>query len=269
MNRLFQKIFSCIDAFLQVVGSFLLRRFEGRTAGQVLVLLICLTTAVIGVALILPGGSENPMAHFEEFRVATFYSVAQLLACSALAWAVFRERQREGNQAPKAPFRLRSLHLWVVISFGFLFLAADDLLLIHEIIDKLIHLVGGIEETTATDKIDDYIIALYAIAALAVLCGFRREFLKFRSLWPYFLAGFLCLGGTIALDLKLTDSLIPLVPTWETILSEPWIGVWEESFKLYGGSFFVAAFYGSYLKVATAKAETAPASGPVSGAGND
>ncbi|MEM9283189.1 MAG: hypothetical protein AAGA96_15305 [Verrucomicrobiota bacterium] len=250
MNLLL-KALSLIDSGLRRLGGILLSAFRGKTTGQVLLLILGVNGALIGLGLILPDAAEDPTEHFKEFRFLTFFSVLQLLACAALAWMVFHQRHEPSASPRPVRIRIQLTHLWAFIALGFLFLAADDLLLIHEITDKLIHVVGGIKETTATDKIDDFIIALYGLGALALLWMFRREFLPFAKQWAFFVGAFLCLAATIALDLELTTSLIPLIPGSQTLLSDPWRGVLEEVFKLFGEAFFLVAFYGCYLQATT------------------
>lgn len=58
--------------------------------------------------------------------------------------------------------------VWAIIASGFLFLAADEVLRIHENLDQLIHYVFGLKETNLTDRIDDLIVGMYGLVGIGV-----------------------------------------------------------------------------------------------------
>jgi hypothetical protein len=75
----------------------------------------------------------------------------------------------------------------------FAFLAADDLFLIHENIDKVIHWIfGGDAKDHLTKHLDDMIVLVYGIIGAIIVWRRRSEVLNLR----YFVAG---MGTALAL----------------------------------------------------------------------
>ena len=78
--------------------------------------------------------------------------------------------------------------IWLLMAFGFFFLALDDAIKIHENIEKVVLKHFELAETAVSDRLDDVIIALYAAIGAGVLYICRSEFvgISFCSVicWP-------------------------------------------------------------------------------------
>jgi hypothetical protein len=124
---------------------------------------------VIGLTLALAHG--DPDRGFGEFQPFTIYTVALLAICSFVCGQCAR-------LTAAGPRRL-----WVLMAFGFAFLAADDLFKIHEGIDHLINRALGIDpEHSLADHCDDAIIVVYAMIGLAIVYRERRHVFQ---LWGF------------------------------------------------------------------------------------
>lgn len=100
----------------------------------------------VAVCVAFLGVSDgNLLKHFEERGFLTSIFVFQLLMISLLSLMVFWIlNNREKNEGFSWQ---NSSILWVIIGFGFLFLAIDERYKIHEKIDYRIHDIFSIQET--------------------------------------------------------------------------------------------------------------------------
>ena len=103
---------------------------------------------LVGAALAGATLADSPQRLFGEGDPITALSAAYLAGTAVLAWLLYRSRSRHRRPGD------RSL-VWLFVSAGFLFLAADDLFRVHERTDGAIHDWLDISETSLTDRIDD------------------------------------------------------------------------------------------------------------------
>ena len=184
---------------------------------------------------------------FEDGGFITYFSVIQLFILSYIAGKTFNIRRQAFQSAPwKSP-----IAIWGIFSLGFSFLALDDLLMIHEFFDKIIHKLWQLQETGITDRIDDAIIALYGIVAIALLVSYRQELKQYRSALPAAVAAFGLLFAMVAVDTltnrnEILEMLFP-ASTVEGI--QTWIFTVEDGLKLLAEGFYVAAAH-HCLKIA-------------------
>jgi hypothetical protein len=129
------------------------------------------------------------------------------------------------------------------MSCGFLFLALDDLIMIHEKTDKLIHQLLQIKETAISDKIDDIIIICYGIIGIYVLYYYRNEMKQYIYGISYFISGFILLFTMSGFDIITNSKEIAFVSAWYY----PWLCVAEESLKIFSEGMFAAGFYVCFL----------------------
>ncbi|MCL6282329.1 hypothetical protein M3P21_02210 [Ruegeria sp. 2012CJ41-6] len=176
---------------------------------------ITTTKNIIGASLflsllfVLIGYHKGDISdQFSEGKPGTIVSVLLLLAISVTCFRIYILRRRTAANWLQHP----SL-VWLLIASGFLFLALDDALKIHEGIDKSIHAMSEMTETSFSDRLDDAIIGVYALIGAIVLYVFRSELTLYRFLAPYLLAGFAVLILSIALD---TASNGPGFALWVT-----------------------------------------------------
>jgi hypothetical protein len=130
-------------------------------------------TFALIVALVWHGASAHgkPAWHFGEAHAGTYYSGVLLAASAALSLAI----ARRARGRPLARF-------WLVACAGFLFLATDELTLIHEGVDKWIHArLGWSPDDPITDHLDNAIVILYGLIAL--VWGFRYRDALLRLRW--------------------------------------------------------------------------------------
>ena len=207
-----------------------------------IVLLIDLAVIAGAVVYFAMGGK----ALTGENSILTWVSALQLLAVALLCWLIFQIRNRD----IESRFSLQNTRLiWGLIAAGFVFLFADETLKIHEGTDKLIHSIFSIEETGLTDRIDDFLILVYAILGLAVLFAYRREFLAIMR--PHFWMlywGFALLFVMVAFDVLTNrdDILINFMDADQAKVTGTWLSFVEEGSKILASGFFVGAFYAGW-----------------------
>lgn len=113
-----------------------------------------------------------------------------------LITSVICRRILDLRRPPGAPMFRGPTRIWALISLGFLFLAFDEALSIHEGIDSLLHGILSIEETDLTDRLDDLLILVYAIIGAILIYFHRSEFRLLARQYGFLFVGFafLCVG---------------------------------------------------------------------------
>ncbi len=191
--------------------------------------------------------------HFSDTRLVTLYSLFQLLATAYISFLVFKSLEKESSlqwrQNPSArPF--------FITAIGFLLLGFDEVLSLHENMDRLIHIVLRIKETPLTDHIDDIIVLIYGIIAIFFIKDFVKEFRRH----PYMVG--LIVGGFIAFfTMFCFDFISNNEETFMYFFGElgyhdmrhkkDIFSMIEDSFKLLGESFFLAAFVAAFADIKT------------------
>ena len=182
---------------------------------------------------------------FEDGGFITYFSFVQLCLLSYISYKVFRERALGLMFFWRYP-----LTVWLLISAGFAFLALDELFMIHEWMDKTIHVIGRFPETGLSDRIDDLIVGLYGLTAIGVLVHYRCELKKYRQVLPYVVIGFTLLFLMVGVDvLTNRDDILRAIFSREIAASiMSWAFILEESLKLFSEAFLVIAAYLCYRK---------------------
>ena len=190
-------------------------------------LVIGLNVLAITVALAIH--QLTGVNHFEEKGFVTVVSTVQLLVLAALAWRTYRWRTHV---------------VWLLAAAGFVFLAADEALRIHEGIDKLVHSLFNIQETGLSDRLDDLIMGFYGLVAVAVLVAFRDELRRCRARTGLLAWGFLAVLVMVALDAltNRNDVLALLVGPGRAEVWAESLGLVEDSLKLVAQALFVLVF---------------------------
>ena len=164
---------------------------------------------------------------FREGAVFTWVSFVILVGIAVLSLLIFRARHRSillrDWRSPHA--------LWLIIALGFFILAVDEVMEGHEKLDRLIHWVVGIDETSVTDGLDDIIVFAYALIGIVALFHYRTEIFT-DALLP-FAAGFAFLFLMVVLDLLTNrgDILLWLIGDVSNDIWV-WLKVSEDTFKL-------------------------------------
>lgn len=209
--------------------------------------MLLLNFLAIAVALAIGLSRGHPADQFGESKFITKFSALQLLTVGWLAFSIFKARR---DPVGSSLWRSNAF-LWALIACGFVFLAIDELLKLHERTDKAIHFLFNLRETALTDRIDDAIIGLYGLIGLGVLWYYRAEFKLFRPAIPYFVGGFILLFAMVAVDLfaNAKDIIPALVEKQQVKIVMSWLTALEESLKILGEAVFVLAFYRVFRQV--------------------
>ena len=182
---------------------------------------------------------KTPGYYFRERAFVTYVSGLQLLA---ITYITYRIRQ---ITIKNHHFLQQNSQFWTMVTVGFLFLALDEMLEIHERIDLLIHDLLAMEPTSVTDMIDDLIVGMYLLFALIILVKNYQQIKVFKQSFSWFKVGLGLSLLMIILDLTTNNTLII-----EKFISDPqksrligsWISVGEETCKLLAGGMFAVGF---------------------------
>ena len=155
-------------------------------------LLLLLGGLVTGLSAWAGYRQNDLLLYFDEGSILSWLSGLQLLSVAVIAGAAYRLRRQQ-----QTSWRSPQL-LWLLVTIGFFFLAADELIQIHESIDLSIHRIWQLQETGLTDRIDDALVGAYGAIAAVIAYGFRHEIKRYRHLWPLILCSFgvMCLMVT-------------------------------------------------------------------------
>ncbi|RIL05294.1 MAG: hypothetical protein DCC75_11830 [Proteobacteria bacterium] len=177
---------------------------------------------------------------FGEGDLMTWVSTLALLACGSIAFRIWQARRAQSAEED----RRNKTIVWRYLGFGFFFLAADELLRIHESFDRQLHKLLGVRPTDFTDHLDDLIVMLYGVAGLYLLIWGISEIKRYLSV------KFLLLGAALFGTLTVTlDFLASAKWLWKTQFEDlptvqftiDLIDVMEEMCKIYSEIFFVGA----------------------------
>lgn len=175
------------------IPRLLIDRIARLPAWQFVGLMVALAALVVLIAILVLGHS-----HYElliESGATTAISAINILVAASLAWLIYLRRQGQpqgeargqerASPATPTSFDLRSpASFWALLAAGLLFLAADELLYIHERIDWLVHDLLDKEESDLSDSLDDVVVVIYACLGLACLWYYRDELRRNADLWP-------------------------------------------------------------------------------------
>lgn len=176
--------------------------------------------SVVGGVILPP---RNPARLFDEWRPFTIYTVILLGICGVVCAQCTRLA------------RDRSRGAWALMAIGFWFLALDDLIQIHEELDRIVnHAVGLDPNATLPDLLDAGIVVLYGIAGVLALFYYRRRFFRFTG----FTTG-IARAAAAAVAMVILDVLGELVSSQ---VAEALVGILEDSFEALAVSYFFWTF---------------------------
>ena len=201
--------------------------------------LLFFDTVMIVLAIYLGVSTANPLKFFEEGQFLTWISAFHLIATAVLSFMILLN-SCQGQK--KSSIRFPGT-VWIFIAAGFLFLAADELLQLHEKADALIHSVLDMKETRMSDRIDDLIVGFYLMAGAGYLYGYRRELFRYLELYPFIITGFVI--SIIMVFLDMYTNLAPGDWISPTIYR---LSIAEDALKIYAELFFFMAFYDAAQK---------------------
>ena len=176
---------------------------------------------------------------FDENGVITLLSVCQLLTIAFISCAVWKERNGPG------PIRWKAKTLiWLIMAVGFLFLALDEKVLIHEGLDRDVHKILHMQETGWTSRIDDFLVGLYGIIGLVTLWFYSKEMPRFPPRLLFLAAGFTALFLCVAADASSSrpDFFTWLVGEQSAHLFQETAEIIEEGCKVLAEALFLTGF---------------------------
>ena len=208
------------------------------TVKKVLVLTISINAIFIGIGVLI---GKTPEQYFsKEASYITWVSFFQLLYIAYLSLAIFKLRNK------KKAFWQNPALLWGIIAFGFLFLALDEVIRIHENLDRIIHRSFHIRENAFSDRIDDAIIAVYAFIGIGTLCLYKEELKIFRSTLLLFIIGFAFVFLMVGAEMIVNrNDILPVLFSSKEIVHFLYSAfkVLEEALKLFAEAILITAFY--------------------------
>jgi hypothetical protein len=177
---------------------------------------------------------------FREGRPMTWASFFQLILVAAIAREIWIAVDHSRSELCRGGAKL-----WRLMWWGFLFLACDELLKIHETVDHRICDLFNLDSSGSADHIDDVIVGLYGLAGAAILLRYWREALRLRAAPWYFGLAAAATVATVGIDLlggskELLSVYFPTPVALHNALSV--LDIAEEACKIYGEVFFVGAF---------------------------
>jgi hypothetical protein len=205
----------------------------------------------VAVALML---RLRPDALFGEGMFVSVLSAMQIIAIACVSLWIFQMRAGEGEtrlprglagRADVAAASRAGYRLWLLASVGFLWLACDEALAIHEWIDHRIHHVLSLRESPWTDRLDDLIVLSYGVIGLSAMWRWRNELALFRRVRHLFIAAFALFFIMVGLDLLTNGYDVDISQLPQRARLEMLAGlshVCEDTCKLMGESAFLAAF---------------------------
>lgn len=228
------------------------KSFADLSPSKACVRLLFLNTSIMFIAIVFGIWSqyEEPGRYFREGRIMTWISTLQLFVMSYFTNYVWRLTRSQG----KFSWRDQAA-VWKIMSVVFFIAALDEILRIHEAIDRYSHKLLGILPTEFSDHLDDAIVALYGVVGLSALVYYWRQIpLYWRSI-GYMSAAFVTAVISIILDFlsgsrTLVAKFVHDGPDLEFYVT--WLAVFEEVFKIYAEVFFIAGFIYCY-KIAEKK----------------
>jgi len=208
------------DRWLTVVRDFL--RPGPPPRPLVIVGLVALAVTAITIVFLIWLGIHVysvPDKYFRERRAGTYYSGLLLVASGVVAAAVGR--------CVSEPAARR---FWMVSGMGFVYLALDDVLSIHEELDRTLHrLIGWDRKHWLTDRLDDAIVVSYGLVAAVWTSWHRHAFLSLR--WTRLLLAIAFAGFAVMVGLDVVERAHTL----------------EEAVKLLSGTMIVIALLAAYF----------------------
>ncbi len=189
---------------------------------------------------------------FKEGYPMTWLSAFHLGACGWTAWLTFKTRAPEEasqNREHWLKNGLKQPYIWLIMAFGFAFLAADELLMLHELADITIHWVFQIKETALTDRLDDFIVLGYGVIALGVMVKYWGELKQYGVALPFLALALLCAFLMVFFDaITNQNDIVPLFFGNDSDKIYNNFKLFEEGFKIWAEGFFLLAFFFSYKK---------------------
>ena len=226
-----------------------------------ILLSIALILAAVAIVLAIAWKTGPFFYHFAEIRLVTLYSFFQLLATAYISFLICKHLGKESSlKWHKSPF----VRPFFISAIGFLFLGLDEILSIHENLDKLIHHILMMKETPWTDHIDDIILLFYGLIAIFFVKDFIKEFKRHPYMIGLLIGGFLLFFTMFYLDFvsnnteTFTHFLSKSMAYGDLRHRQDIFRMVEDSAKILGEAFFLSAFAAAFVDIKTGSTRTNP-----------
>lgn len=207
-------------------------------------IIVLLNGLVIAWAL-LASPPGDPLYHFQEHHLVTYYSAFQLAWLALLCFLIYDTanfRPSSLSQFPGKSLETHPHYIWLLMALGFLWLSFDELLMLHEQLDHIFHQIYQQKENAWSDRIDDLIVLGYFLIAVFLFYRYRQSFANYRNLIIGYLKIIIpCTIIMIALDLLTNRNDLITHPILFKQLS-----LGEEIFKLIIEVYLLLLVYGCW-----------------------
>jgi hypothetical protein len=187
------------------------------------ILLVLSLAAVVVLIQLGHAWHDDPHRYFGERKVGTYLSFVNLVATGVVAALV-------ACRLAGSPFA----RFWRAAAAGFVWLACDDLFVLHERIDRGVHALLGLDpDDPVTDHLDDLIVAGYGAAAVALAYAHRAPLAALR--WMLVIL-------TLAFAVFATMVVVDFFHLSKTV---------EDALKVVAGTLILVGFLAAWLEVST------------------
>jgi hypothetical protein len=194
----------------------------GLPAVAGVLLVLCLAAVVVLIQL---GQTwhDDPHRYFGERKAGTYLSFVNLVATAVVAALV--ARRLAGSSFAR---------FWGVAAAGFVWLACDDLFVLHERIDRAVHGLLGLDpDDPITDHLDDLIVAGYGAAAAALAYVHRAHLASVRWMLVILALAFVVFAMMVVVDFLHLSKTV------------------EDALKVVAGTLILVGFLAAWLQLST------------------
>jgi hypothetical protein len=186
---------------------------------------------------------DRPQAEFGESGFVTDVHVVVLISAAAFAGLTFRARR--AGSVRRRLWAAPEL-FWLLVAAAFVFLAVDEASRLHEGVDKRFHeYVLGYGPTVLSTRLDDLLVGVYGLGAVALCWRYRAEVLRVPGLAGILVVALAFVFIDMLIDLVNHDDVLRLLKgsLAERQRLDATLVVVEESVKVQTGSLFCLGFW--------------------------
>lgn len=179
---------------------------------------------------------------FPKDALITVFSFFQLLFISFISWKIYKARNNGSNHIT---FNASYL-IWAIIALGFFYLAIDEVVELHEELDKFIHKIFHINQTGITDRIDDLIIGIYALIGVGIMIYYKNELIKYREIFPLLFTGMVFVVLSIVFDaLTNRKDILQIIFEGKMFVEDlhQQLKIVEDSIEIFAEGIILCSFY--------------------------
>jgi hypothetical protein len=194
---------------------------------------------------------DRPQAEFGESGFVTDVHVVVLSLAAVFAGLTFRARR--AGSVRRRLWAAPEL-FWMLVAVAFVFLAIDEASRFHEGVDKRFHeYVLAYEPTLLSTRLDDLLVGIYGLGAVALCWHYREEVRRIPGLPGILVVALAMVFVDMLIDLANHDDVLRMLagsPAERRRLTAI-VAVVEESLKVLAGSLFCLAFWVAWRAAST------------------